>query len=82
MYKQVLKELWTNSPVKMRYLFFYIFGALTILAFSFWGCNFLKKYPQDNVVEEIVEEMIEQKTGLDLDFSPLTPESKTAIVSF
>lgn len=33
-------------------------------------------YAQDNIVEEIAEEIVESKTGLDLDFSPDTPETK------
>lgn len=44
------------------------------MLFVFSGCNFFKSYPQDNIAEEIVEEVIEAKTGLDLDLSPLTPE--------
>jgi len=32
-------------------------------------------YPQDNVIEEMIEAKIEQVTGVDVDLSPSTPES-------
>lgn len=35
-----------------------------------------KAYPDDNVVEEMVEEKIEDITGLDIDLSPASPEEK------
>jgi len=40
-----------------------------------FSCSTLKKiekdYPSDNIVEEIVEEVIKDKTGIDIDLSPL-----------
>lgn len=30
----------------------------------------------DNVIEEVAEEMIKEKTGLDIDLSPKSPEDK------
>jgi hypothetical protein len=47
---------------------------LIILGVTLPGCSMIKKYPQDNFVEEIIEEAIEQKTGLDIDLSPYSPE--------
>ncbi len=47
---------------------------LIILSISLNGCSLLKKYPQDNFLEEIAEQIVKQETGLDLDFSPATPE--------
>lgn len=38
------------------------------------SCSFLKNYPQDNIAEEIVEDVIEKETGINVDLSPLTPE--------
>lgn len=49
-----------------------IFLIMTLCMIS--GCSLLKKYPQDNIVEEIVEDAIEKETGIDIDLSPLTPE--------
>lgn len=48
----------------------------TILILLFGGCHYLNEkigLKDDNELEEIVEKIIEQKTGLDLD---LTPSSK------
>jgi hypothetical protein len=47
------------------------------LAILFTGCTYI--YPKigvqpDNVVEELVEEVIEAKTGLDIDLTPETEE--------
>ena len=40
------------------------------------GCSKIwKDYPQDNIAEEVLEEVIEQKTGLDIDLSPETKEN-------
>lgn len=38
------------------------------------GCYLLEKYKEDNIVEEILEEIIEAKTGLDIDLTPFSPE--------
>lgn len=40
----------------------------------FCGCSNWKNYKSDNFVEEILEEVIEMKTGLDVDLSPFSPE--------
>lgn len=48
---------------------------LFLILFS-CSCTAIKNYPQDNLVEEIVEEVIEYKTGLDIDLSPFSPEQK------
>jgi len=39
------------------------------------SCSYFSWYPQDNVVEEIVEELIKKETGIDIDLSPFSPES-------
>ncbi len=51
--------------------------SLTVLTGVVVGCNWniWKKYPQDNIVEEIIEEVIESKLGLEIDLSPSTPEN-------
>lgn len=38
------------------------------------SCELLKKYPQDNIIEEIAEDVLKHETGIDVDFSPGTPE--------
>ncbi len=48
--------------------------SITALS-SLSGCTWWEKhYRHDNIVEEIIEDIIEQKTGLDLDLTPTTPE--------
>ena len=50
--------------------------TLVILSLVLVACSmaWLKNYPQDNIVEEVVEELIENEAGLNIDLSPLTPE--------
>ena len=42
------------------------------------ACAFIDKtidsYEEDNIVEELIEEVIEAKTGLDIDLTPFSPE--------
>lgn len=43
------------------------------------GCCTMNKFlglKDDNAVEEIVENVIQQETGLDIDLTPNTPEQK------
>lgn len=34
------------------------------------GCSLVENYEEDNILEEIVEEIIEYKTGISIDLSP------------
>jgi len=76
--KEAAKEMWEMIPMKSRYVLFFMLGLLSLGTVWFTSCTgvigIVKKYPQDNIVEEIVEEIIEQKTGLDLDLSPMSEE--------
>jgi hypothetical protein len=46
-----------------------------ILCILLCGCSQIwKDYPQDNIIEEIAEAALKDKTGIDVDFSPETPE--------
>lgn len=65
---------------------------LVALSFSLSGCGFIKGssnpavdsgikkldklYPEDNFIEESIEDGIESLTGIDLDFSPCSIEEK------
>jgi len=40
---------------------------------------FYPDYKDDNVVEELVENVIENQTGFDLDLTPLSPEDNQDI---
>lgn len=48
----------------------YLLACLAVVS----GCAWPSWLPQDSVPEEIVEEVIKEKTGLDIDLSPYTPE--------
>ena len=37
--------------------------------------------PDDNLIEEVAEEVIEQKTGIDIDLTPYTVEYETRTLS-
>ena len=77
--KEMFKELWSEIPMKARYGLF--FGIVFILCGIIWltSCSTMKEavknYPQDNVLEELVEDVIESQTGLDLDLSPFSKEN-------
>ena len=48
-----------------------------ILSFMLVACSQVEEklgLPEDNFIEEIIEEVIEQKTGIDIDLTPSTPE--------
>ena len=67
-----MKEILQDIPLKMKLA---MAGALIVLLITIIGCSgFWKNYPQDNIVEEIVEEVIDKETGLDIDLSPFTPD--------
>lgn len=48
--------------------------GVMIMAGSCTGCSFLKGIRPDSPVEEFLEEVVAEETGLDLDLSPSTPE--------
>lgn len=56
------------------------FHAMFILCvfFLLTGCSklmwWVKEYPSDNFVEEAIEDIIKDKTGLDVDLSPFSEE--------
>lgn len=72
---KMLKDMWRELPMWSK---IGLMISLTVLGVSVVGCNWKiwKNYPQDNIVEEIIEEVIEGKTGLDIDLSPFSPEAK------
>ena len=48
--------------------------GMTLMTLS--ACGMFKNYPQDNIIEEAVEEAIKIHLGLDLDLSPESSEDK------
>ena len=51
-----------------------ILGLLALLGLVGVGSRFIPGLKTDNQIEEIIEEVIEAKTGYDIDLSPDTPE--------
>ena len=48
---------------------------ITMILIMTASCMFKEgKYVQDNMVEEVAEEVLDAKTGIDLDFSPSSKE--------
>ena len=55
----------------------FVLFILIVICLSLCSCSKIwTNYPSDNIVEEIVEDIIESKTGLDIDLSPGSPEGK------
>lgn len=51
--------------------------ALVLMAGFIGGCSYLNQkvgLPDDNIIEEAVENKIEDATGLNIDLSPESPE--------
>lgn len=44
--------------------------------------NVNENYPQDNIIEESIEQKIEDWTGIDIDLSPTSPEKVTTESSY
>lgn len=51
-------------------LFLILFLSIVWVSCSKW------KYPDDNIIEEAVEDVIEEETGLCVDLTPSSPETK------
>lgn len=52
----------------------YLFVCTSMLIWMV-GCQLVKNnYPDDNPVEESIEDVIENKTGINVDFTGRTPE--------
>ena len=60
----------------MRFLLYTILCAVTALNVSCSSFNRSADLDDDNWVEEIIEEMLKNKTGFEMDFTPGTEERK------
>lgn len=64
--------------MNMKLKFFLIFSSIIFLSVMIACTKYLwKYYPADNLIEEIIEEVIESETGLDIDLTPLSPEDNS-----
>ena len=66
-----------NEPVPWKEVIVTLSIILFLIAVTLGGCGQLNKklgLKDDNVFEEILEHQIEDKTGLDIDLTPNSPE--------
>ena len=57
--------------------FYLVMMAVGISMYMLFGCTSINKkfgLSDENMLEELVEDVIEQKTGLDIDLTPGSPE--------
>jgi len=57
--------------------FYSILVVLGVTLYLLCGCSSINKkfgLDDDNMIEELFEDLIEQKTGLDIDLTPGSPE--------
>ncbi len=72
---KMLIKMWRELPMWSKIGLVFSFA---LFATAVAGCNFKfwKNYNEDNIVEEMVEDFIEHKTGIDIDLSPGSEEKK------
>lgn len=54
-----------------------LFAGLILLGALVGGCSYVNDkfgLADDNIIEETLEHQVKEKTGLDLDFTPRSPE--------
>lgn len=67
--KKEFKEIFDETPRWVKILLASLFLGFIALSFYSW-----KDYPDDNFIEEAVEEYVEDYTGQELDFTPFSYE--------
>ena len=72
--KEILKKMIGEIPMKVRSGLFFMFGAICVGLPWLTSCSAVKNYPSDNIIEEFVEAVIEDKTGIDIDLTPMSEE--------
>ena len=73
-YREVFAELFSGVPMKVRYGLCFLLGAMAVGIPWISSCTIVKNYEDDNFLEEALEEVIEAKTGLEIDLTPYSPE--------
>lgn len=66
--KEVWKEILAGVPKRVP------ITMIGILIVIMMGMSYLSWYSQDNMVEEVIEEVLEDKSGLQVDLSPNSKE--------
>lgn len=70
-----MKKIWKKLPLKIKYLLFFMLGVGCTAIGSMSSCSVFKYYPEDNIFEELVEDIIEDEFGHAIDLSPFSPEA-------
>lgn len=69
---------WNMIPIKIKVFLFLLVLSIVICGCAFFNYETFKKviskYPDDNPVEEVLEEIIADKYNVDVDLSPFSPE--------
>jgi len=61
-----------NCP---KWVYYFLIGILLFFGLGFYYASIaITSYKHDNEAEEAVEKLLEKATGLDIDFSPDSPE--------
>ena len=66
------------DPEKKKILTLVVMAGIVVsllVGFLMMSCGTGYTYQDDNIAEELAEEALKAKTGLDVDFSPGTPET-------
>lgn len=71
--KEVWKEIVADIPKSAKW-WLLAFSAL-VGGIIFFMSTLMKSYPHDNAIEERVEQVIKDQSGVDLDLSPYSPEA-------
>ena len=71
--KAVFNEIFLNVTKKQKYMFLL---AMLLIGGLIYFVSQSKDYPQDNEVEEVIEEVIEDQLSVDVDLSPESEEPK------
>lgn len=76
-----LKMIWGKIPEMLRLIFVL---SLVVAAIFLLACSAFvwKNIPHDTILEEVIEGVIKEKSGLDLDLTPSSPENLIPIPSF
>lgn len=53
----------------------FFLGSFVFCVLGFNACTWLQEHP-DNIVEEVIEDVIQEETGMDVDLTPGSPEKK------
>lgn len=67
----VWKEIWVGFPIWGKAT---VAASIALLSICILFETQLKNYPDDNLYEEIIEDILESEIGLDIDLSIASPE--------